>query len=135
MLLLGSGRLLRLTSFKRSRTNIMSNGLCNKRTPRSYCSGRESESNSNSNDKNAAASPETSTLSDDDRLIYKLHLDACKNQERTYIDPITGYNVFTEFAHRKRGRCCGSACRHCPYGQINVEDPAKKKTFNSLFYV
>lgn len=136
MLLLGSGRFLILTRFKRSRTNIiMSNEEYSKRTPRSYCSGRESESNSNSHVKNTAASRESSTLSDDDRLIYKLHLDACKNQKRTYIDPITGYNVFTEFAHRKRGRCCGSACRHCPYGQINVEDPAKKKTFNSLFYV
>lgn len=56
----------------------MSNEVYNKRTPRSYCSERESESNSNSHDENAAASPETSTLSDDDRLIYKLHLDACK---------------------------------------------------------
>ena len=24
--------------------------------------------------------------------------------------------VFTEAYHRKRGYCCGSACRHCPYG-------------------
>ncbi len=29
-----------------------------------------------------------------------------QNQKRAYIDPITGYNVFTEFAHRKRERCC-----------------------------
>ncbi|KAK7126952.1 hypothetical protein R3I94_018207 [Phoxinus phoxinus] len=136
MRLLGSCILLKLTSFKRSRTNIIVlNEVYNKRKPRSYCSARESESNSNSHDKNTTASHETSTLSDDDRFIHKLHLDACKNQKRTYIDPTTGYNVFTEFAHRKRGRCCGTACRHCPYGQINVEDPAKKKTFNSLFYV
>lgn len=120
MLLLGSGRLLRLTHF---RTNIiMPNDRFNKKTARSHCS----ESNSNC---------ESTTITDEDRVIYELHQDACKNQKRTYIDPVTGYNVFTEFAHRKRGRCCGSACRHCPYGQINVEDPAKKKTFNSLFYV
>lgn len=25
--------------------------------------------------------------------------------------------------------------QQCPYGQINVKDPSKKKTFNSLFYV
>lgn len=56
----------------------MSNEVYNKRTPGSYCSRRESESNSNSHDKNAAVSPETSSLSDDDILIYKLHLDACK---------------------------------------------------------
>ncbi|XP_056303939.1 uncharacterized protein C1orf53 homolog [Danio aesculapii] len=131
MLLLGSGRLLRLTHF---RTNIiMPNDLFNKKTARSHCSARESESNSNCDDKNTSASHET--ITDEDRIIYELHQDACKNEKRTYIDPVTGYNVFTEFAHRKRGRCCGSACRHCPYGQINVEDPAKKKTFNSLFYV
>jgi len=26
-----------------------------------------------------------------------------------------GYWVFTEHYHLKRGTCCGSACRHCPY--------------------
>lgn len=26
------------------------------------------------------------------------------------------YLVFTEAYHRKRGFCCQSACRHCPYG-------------------
>jgi len=39
----------------------------------------------------------------------------------TYIDPTTGYTVFTELAHRQRGYCCGNACRHCPYGHINVK--------------
>jgi hypothetical protein len=24
--------------------------------------------------------------------------------------------VFTEAYHRKRGYCCNSRCRHCPYG-------------------
>ena len=23
--------------------------------------------------------------------------------------------VFTEYYHRKRGYCCGSGCRNCPY--------------------
>lgn len=26
-----------------------------------------------------------------------------------------GYVVFTEAYHLKRGYCCGSGCRHCPY--------------------
>ncbi len=26
------------------------------------------------------------------------------------------YLVFTAEYHRKRGFCCGSGCRHCPYG-------------------
>ncbi|OWK08629.1 hypothetical protein Celaphus_00011273, partial [Cervus elaphus hippelaphus] len=52
-----------------------------------------------------------------------------------YVDPATGCVVFTRLAHLQRGQCCGSACRHCPYGQINVKDPSKKKQFNSYFYV
>ncbi|WP_354578249.1 DUF5522 domain-containing protein [Hymenobacter sp. UYP22] len=26
-----------------------------------------------------------------------------------------GYMVFTEQYHRRRGSCCGSGCRHCPW--------------------
>lgn len=26
-----------------------------------------------------------------------------------------GYVVFTEAYHKKRGYCCGSGCRHCPF--------------------
>lgn len=26
-----------------------------------------------------------------------------------------GYIVFTAWHHLKRGSCCGSGCRHCPY--------------------
>jgi hypothetical protein len=31
------------------------------------------------------------------------------------------YLVFTAAYHLKRGSCCGSGCRHCPYGNA----PAK----------
>jgi Family of unknown function (DUF5522) len=27
-----------------------------------------------------------------------------------------GHVVFTALYHLRRGRCCGSGCRHCPYG-------------------
>lgn len=27
-----------------------------------------------------------------------------------------GYRVFTEKYHLKRGYCCQSGCKHCPYG-------------------
>jgi hypothetical protein len=30
------------------------------------------------------------------------------------------YMVFTAAFHLKRGYCCGSGCRHCPYGHANV---------------
>lgn len=32
-----------------------------------------------------------------------------------YLDPATGFLVTTEVEHRRRGRCCGSGCRHCPF--------------------
>lgn len=59
--------------------------------------------------------------------IEELHRLACKEGDNTYRDPSTGYNVFTAVAHRKRGRCCGNGCRHCPYGHMNVKDPARRR--------
>jgi hypothetical protein len=32
-----------------------------------------------------------------------------------YVDE-QGLYVFTEHFHRKRGYCCKSGCRHCPWG-------------------
>ncbi|HAU68004.1 MAG: DUF5522 domain-containing protein [Arenicella sp.] len=31
-----------------------------------------------------------------------------------------GFMVFTEEYHLCRGRCCGNACRHCPFEHVNV---------------
>jgi len=31
-----------------------------------------------------------------------------------------GFLVMTEKFHKKRGYCCGSKCRHCPFGHANV---------------
>jgi hypothetical protein len=36
-----------------------------------------------------------------------------------------GLMVFTKSYHLKRGYCCGSGCRHCPYKNTG-EDPGKK---------
>ncbi len=38
----------------------------------------------------------------------------CTSDEDFYMDG--PYMVFTEAYHRKRGYCCQSGCRHCPYG-------------------
>jgi hypothetical protein len=38
-----------------------------------------------------------------------------KEVEDYYITP-EGYKCFTEKYHLKRGYCCKSGCRHCPYG-------------------
>ena len=35
--------------------------------------------------------------------------------EDHYMDPISGLLVFTAKYHLKRGNCCDSDCRHCPY--------------------
>ncbi|XP_056614468.1 uncharacterized protein C1orf53 homolog [Triplophysa dalaica] len=129
MLLICTSRLLKVRRFKLvQRALIISDDVEKTR-------GSHSAHESEVSPCKKHTTPPSDTLSDADRLIHKLHLDACKNREETYLDPVTGYKVFTEFAHRTRGKCCGSACRHCPYGQINLKDPSKKKTFNSLFYV
>jgi len=31
-----------------------------------------------------------------------------------------GFWVFTQWNHLKRGYCCGSGCRHCPYPKVKV---------------
>lgn len=41
------------------------------------------------------------------------------------MDPSTGFHVFTELAHRQRGRCCGCGCRHCPYQHANLTDKSR----------
>ena len=48
--------------------------------------------------------------------IEEIHRQAILDKQSTYIDPSTGFTVFTELAHLKRGKCCGNQCRHCPYG-------------------
>ncbi|XP_031164338.1 uncharacterized protein C1orf53 homolog [Sander lucioperca] len=74
-------------------------------------------------------------FTEEEMTIHRAHREACEAKKQMYVDPSSGYKVFTEYAHLQRGKCCGSACRHCPYGQVNVKDPAMKKQFNSLFYV
>lgn len=51
---------------------------------------------------------------------HALHEAAVARGERSYIDPETGYLVFTRLQHLERGTCCGLACRHCPFDHENV---------------
>lgn len=62
------------------------------------------------------------TVSSDITDIEELHRHAILQKQSTYIDPTTGFTVFTELAHLKRGKCCGNLCRHCPYGYSNVKN-------------
>ncbi|AXK42292.1 DUF5522 domain-containing protein [Erythrobacter aureus] len=59
---------------------------------------------------------------------WTLHEEACARGEDTYRDPETGYQVFTRIGLRKRERCCGVGCRHCPFDheQVRTEDRADR---------
>lgn len=41
-----------------------------------------------------------------------------------------GLMVLTAQYHLKRGYCCGNACKHCPYGHVNVpnNNPGKQQS-------
>jgi hypothetical protein len=52
--------------------------------------------------------------------ILRRHREAVESGRAHYIDPGTGYQVFTAKALWDRGYCCETGCRHCPW----VERPA-----------
>lgn len=60
--------------------------------------------------------------------VLDLHSRALSEGNDTYTDPRTGFTVFTRQSHINRGRCCGSGCRHCPYGHVNVPESRKIKS-------
>ncbi len=43
------------------------------------------------------------------------HDQAVATGRSVYVDPDTGYLVFTTATLLAQGYCCGSGCRHCPY--------------------
>ena len=43
------------------------------------------------------------------------HQQAEDAGQDAYIDPTSGLMVMTASGLRRRGRCCHSGCRHCPY--------------------
>lgn len=45
----------------------------------------------------------------------RAHAAACARGQDGYVDPDSGNFVFTAVGLRRRGGCCGSGCRHCPY--------------------
>jgi len=51
-------------------------------------------------------------MSDNDSL----NNNNVKEEAVDYYYSPEGYIVFTEHYHRKRGYCCQSGCKHCPYG-------------------
>jgi len=48
------------------------------------------------------------------------------SEEDYYLSP-EGYIIFTENYHLKRGYCCKSGCKHCPYGYDKKTGQFKKE--------
>ncbi|XP_039984811.1 uncharacterized protein C1orf53 homolog [Xiphias gladius] len=106
-------------------------------TPRIDAGGSEADPGSDAVASGAGGGSDRAAgkFTEEEMAVYRIHREACEAKKQMYVDPSSGYKVFTEYAHLQRGKCCGNACRHCPYGQVNVKDPGMKKQFNSLFYV
>ncbi|WP_158412504.1 DUF5522 domain-containing protein [Ilumatobacter nonamiensis] len=47
--------------------------------------------------------------------IAERHAAAIADNVPTYVDPVSGYSVFTARFLARRRYCCDSGCRHCPY--------------------
>ena len=47
--------------------------------------------------------------------IIRAHTEALEAGADTYVDPRSGYTVLTAGYLARRGYCCESGCRHCPY--------------------
>jgi hypothetical protein len=50
-----------------------------------------------------------------------------KTEEGDFYWNKEGYRVFTEQYHLKRGYCCRSGCKHCPYHYDKKTDSFLKK--------
>ncbi len=68
-----------------------------------------------------------------------VHAEACEAGDATYRDPQSGAQVFTAVGLMAQGRCCGSDCRHCPYGDAatgtgrvvdDASDPRRDRVAN-----
>ena len=55
------------------------------------------------------------------------HEAAVRDGRAGYLDPATGSWVFTAEALRARGTCCGSGCRHCPFGTDGAEGGGRSR--------
>jgi Family of unknown function (DUF5522) len=66
------------------------------------------------------AEPHPDRLSPDDPAypqIVEAHAEALRAGHDTYADPRSGLTVLTAGYLARRGYCCDSGCRHCPYLQ------------------
>ena len=62
--------------------------------------------------------PHADRLSPDDPAypaVILAHTEALDEGADTYVDPRSGLTVLTAGYLARRGYCCESGCRHCPY--------------------
>lgn len=52
--------------------------------------------------------------------IRELSIKEELDKEPPYVIDEKGNTVFTSYYLRKRGKCCGSGCRNCPYTPKHV---------------
>jgi hypothetical protein len=62
--------------------------------------------------------------------LFHMHMNStpdpavpCPQKPDWYLE--NGLLVYTAAYHLKRGYCCGSGCRHCPYEPRHVEGNTK----------
>ena len=55
-------------------------------------------------------------------MEFKKHIPL---EEGDYYTNEQGYRVFTKQYHLKRGYCCKSGCKHCPFGYDKKTDSFK----------
>lgn len=48
-------------------------------------------------------------------IVSRVRAERIKQGADSYLDEM-GRTVFTAAFHLRRGYCCGSGCRHCPFG-------------------
>ena len=49
--------------------------------------------------------------------IIAAHDAALEHGEDGYVDPVSGWWVFSAAHLLDRGDCCANGCRHCPYAE------------------
>ena len=55
-------------------------------------------------------------------------------QEDDYYITPEGYRCFTEQYHLRRGYCCESGCKHCPYGYDKTTNSIKKWASKRIYF-
>jgi Family of unknown function (DUF5522) len=51
----------------------------------------------------------------DRAAVLMAHAEALQAGKPGYLDPATGFMVWTAAYLAARGTCCDNGCRHCPY--------------------